>query len=124
MDKSISQINARFHTGASDERYCDCIGLILLHLKNNNYQPIDEELIPRGITKHRDIQDWLRKCNCSEVSDISEHKWLLALMYYDDENGHLGVYFPDEDTIYHMAPFGLCATRPASNMTFWKYHGD
>jgi len=124
MDKSIAKLNAKFHTGGSDARYCDCIGLILLHLRNNGYQPIDERLLPRGLTKHKDIHSWLERFNCSQVDVPGNHPWLIALMYYDNENGHLGVYFPDEDTIYHMAPFGLCAARPGLNTTFWEYHGN
>jgi hypothetical protein len=123
MNKTIEQLNTRFHTGSSDERYCDCLGLIFLHMRLNGYRPIDERSIPRGMTKHREIQEWLIKFNCTEVDRSTDADWLIALMYYDDENGHLGVYFPEDDAIHHMAPFGKCTTRPGINTTFWRYDG-
>lgn len=125
VNKSIQSLNAKFHTGSSDERYCDCVGLILLHLRFNNYQPVDESRIPRGMTRHNKMRELLRdEFNCTEVHDPSDLDWCIALMYYDDTNGHLGVYFPDDNVVHHMAPFGKCSMRPGEMTTYWRYDGN
>jgi hypothetical protein len=124
MDKSITQSNARFQTGASNARYCDCVGFVLLHMWNNGFNEIDESLIPRGLTKYLDMIEILKEMNFTEVEVTSSDEWLLTLMYYDNENGHLGVYFPDVDEIHHMAPYGKAVIRPDERTTFWRYHGN
>jgi hypothetical protein len=96
-------------------------------MRNNSLNEIDESLIPRGLTKYLDMTEILKEMNFIEVTEFAsmvyDYDWLLALMYYDDENGHLGVYFPDVDEIHHMAPYGKAVIRPDERTTFWRYHG-
>ena len=93
-------------------------------MENNGLHGLDWSKIPRGLTKYLEMKETLTNADCSEVSDLENHSWLIALMYYDNENGHVGVYFPDTDEVHHVAPYGKTVIRPTTGTTFWKYNGN
>jgi hypothetical protein len=117
MDKRIKNITARFHTGGQDERYCDCLGLLLLHFQYNEI-PFDGRLIPRGKTKYQEVRIILKQF-CNEVKRDGQ-EWLICLSRLGNEDGHIGIYFSDENLVYHMSPWGVQAFTPGENEEYWE----
>lgn len=111
--------NPRFRLGESNEKFCDCLGLVLIYLRSEGFKCLWEERVPRLPTSYPEFE-----------KQMVENKFAMSLSTnFDgavtwknpDGTGHIGVLF--EGKIYHMMPSGI-QIRLYQNEQIWHYYGN
>jgi hypothetical protein len=101
----IQNLTPIFEFGHSSESHCDCLGLVIIFLKDQGFLCEWEQEINRYYSKYDQVIQSLEKYNFEEIENSKIP--CIALIKTKENDGHLGIYLPDENKIYSMSIHGI-----------------
>jgi hypothetical protein len=103
---NLDNINPRFRLGSTSTDFCDCLGLVILYLRSQDYGCPWERSVKREITKWEDFNSqMLDNGFVSEEEGLSETKSKFIVWREEDGTGHIGIVH--NNFIYQMTPYGI-----------------
>ena len=106
---NLDSINPRFKLGATSTEFCDCLGLVILYLKNKGFDCIWEKDIKREITKWEDFNLQMTTNGFISEEDrplgIPREATCFIVWREEDGTGHIGIVH--NNFIYQMTPYGI-----------------
>jgi hypothetical protein len=119
----LNNINPRFKLGATSREFCDCIGLVILYLRDQDFECNWERFVKREITKWEDFNSqMLDNGFLTDGVSLPSTDYKFIVWREEDGTGHIGVVF--KGFIYQMTPYGIQISSeiPASKRpTYWYY---
>jgi hypothetical protein len=128
---NLGFINPRFKLGATSTDFCDCIGLVVLHLKSRGFGCPWEKDVKREITSWEKFNNQMSSNGFTSEEDFLldsrfEKGWFppnkFIVWREEDGTGHIGIVH--NNFIYQMTPYGIQISSeiPATKRpVFWYY---
>lgn len=119
---NLAQISPRFKLGSTSTDFCDCIGLVILHLRSKGYICDWEKSVKREITTWKDFNQQLKEHGFSKLKSNTFAEETLIVWREEDGTGHIGIVY--NNFIYQMTPYGIQISSeiPATKKSvFWYY---
>jgi hypothetical protein len=119
---NLDTLNPRFKLGATSREFCDCIGLVVLYLKDKGCRCDWEKDVKREITKWEDFNNQMLINDFSVRSWDTEEESKFIVWREEDGTGHIGIVH--SNFIYQMTPYGIQISSeiPATKRpVFWYY---
>jgi hypothetical protein len=120
----IKTLNPQFQFGYSLKEYCDCLGLVILMLKSQNKICNFEPKINRYYTSLDEVKEQLLTHKFFEIEEVDKIVFpVTCLIETRNNRGHLGIYFPEDKTIYSMVQSGI-VVQEYNNEKLYYYQGE
>ena len=123
----LATLEPNFVFGQSNEKQCDCLGLVLLYLRKQGFKCSWEPYVDREYTKYQLMESLLTSYGFRLVRDIKEQAPdfdCISCSFYRGL-GHLGVYTAEDRYISSMGETGLRYLSADSLPTsYYIYQGD
>jgi hypothetical protein len=119
---NLDSINPRFKLGATSTEFCDCIGLVVLHLFNKGYLCDWESLVKREVTIWENFNQQMLNNGFKKTKSEFFTEETFIVWREEDGTGHIGIVH--NNFIYQMTPYGIQISSeiPATKRpVFWYY---
>ena len=123
----LATLEPNFVFGQSNEKQCDCLGLVLLYLRKEGFKCSWEPLVDREYTKYDLMESLLTSYGFRMVRDFNEQppNFDCIACSFIKGKGHLGVYTAEDGYISAMGEHGLQYYAASSLPTcYYIYQGD